>query len=140
MLLAHVSLACVPSLTHDTQHTIGIYSAHKRNIGMRIEHYVRHFRVQDLDSPSRSAVYLVSFPTGLLLVPLDLLSSLGIVAAVTVSCAMFVNLTLTPTLILTFPRYFKKAMTEGIFCRGLKKGKYAINSSDEYVCVAKLHR
>ena len=46
---------------------------------------------------------------GLLLVPMDLMRSLGYSSSIVVAVTMLVNLTLTPALLLTMPRYFSKA-------------------------------
>eukprot|EP00035_Acanthoeca_spectabilis_P025937 m.460557 g.460557 ORF g.460557 m.460557 type:complete len:931 (-) comp22067_c0_seq1:178-2970(-) len=49
---------------------------------------------------------------GLLMVPVDVIQSLGTAAAVVVTCAMLVSLTLTPALLFSFPRYFKNGIKE----------------------------
>lgn len=47
---------------------------------------------------------------GLLLFPMELLSSLGLACAVAVAVAVLVNLSLTPSLILTFPKFFRNSV------------------------------
>eukprot|EP00049_Salpingoeca_infusionum_P023501 m.12510 g.12510 ORF g.12510 m.12510 type:complete len:933 (+) comp5831_c0_seq2:216-3014(+) len=55
-----------------------------------------------------SGATLVICSTALLLLPLDLLASLGIGASISVLCTMLVNLTLVPAIVLTFKGYFLK--------------------------------
>jgi uncharacterized membrane protein YdfJ with MMPL/SSD domain len=54
---------------------------------------------------------------GLLMVPVDVIQSLGIASAVIVMCAMIINLTLTPALLYTFPRYFNNGIKEEAWFR-----------------------
>ena len=50
--------------------------------------------------------------------PVTTISSMGLAAAVTVFFAIFLALTLTPSLLLTFPRFFSADRWFGISCEG----------------------
>eukprot|EP01147_Barroeca_monosierra_P007775 gene7775-635_t len=52
----------------------------------------------------------------LLLIPVNLLSSLGVAAAITVACAVLVNLTFVPTMVMLFPKYFARATSRNKHC------------------------
>jgi hypothetical protein len=56
-----------------------------------------------------SGVILVCCFLQLLFVPVVLLRSMGIGAAITVACTLLINLTLLPALLLAFPRFFAAA-------------------------------
>jgi uncharacterized membrane protein YdfJ with MMPL/SSD domain len=45
---------------------------------------------------------------GLVVLPLNMMQSLGIACAVTLALVMTINLTLTPTMLLTFPHFFAR--------------------------------
>jgi len=56
---------------------------------------------------SVSGITLIICWVGLIFFPMDLLSSMGLAAAIAVFCTLLVNLTLTPVLLLIFGNFFK---------------------------------
>ena len=55
-----------------------------------------------------SGLILVVCYLGLVFFPLELLSTIGLSAAITIFITLGVNLTFTPAILLTFPKFFKK--------------------------------
>ncbi|EGD75211.1 hypothetical protein PTSG_06862 [Salpingoeca rosetta] len=65
----------------------------------------------------------------LLSVPVKLLASMGVAAAITVACTVVVNLTLVPTIILIFPSFFREATTDRGCCSWKKEQRYVVASA-----------
>ena len=70
-----------------------------------------------------SGCTLIACLLGLLYMPIDLLSSMGLGSAFSVLCSLISNLTFTPALLLTFPIFFANCIKPCPSCRARSDGR-----------------